>query len=223
MLFWHTKLFLIGLIFFAFLSGLQPTLAIPPVRVSQVFAQAYSQDQTILAIKFSESITLPHSGYVSTHFSSWHPGVDIATGLGIPIRPILKGRVIEVSNGFWGLGHFVTIEHELGFVSTYGHIGKVYVRVGDQVTQNSQIGVVGLTGNTSGPHTHIEITQNGTYINPEKLLPTLSDLIPLTYPTVLAKTVGIKDPAEPQIKEDISLPIADSLRKNSISLGLFGN
>ncbi len=227
MLFWHTaknnqslslkslkfgKLFLIGLVLFGFLAGLQPTLAIPPVRQSQVLAQAYAQDQTILSDSFSEAIILPHPGYISTHFSPWHPGVDIATGLGTPIRPILKGQVIGVDYGFWGLGHSVTILHEAGIVSTYGHIGKIYVRVGDNVTQSSQLGVVGLTGHTSGPHTHLEMTRDGSYINPEKLLPSMSDLPLLVYP--VTKEVSVEPGL---IEQQDNLPLADSLNKIELS------
>lgn len=207
-----------GLLLLSFLSGLQPTLAIPPVKESTVLAQTNTQDQIIQASSFSEAIQLPHFGYISTHYSSWHPGVDIATGLGTPIRPILKGQVISIEYGFWGLGHSVTIEHESGIRSTYGHMGRIYTQVGAQVTQTSIIGEVGLTGNTSGPHTHLELTKNGSYINPERILPNLTDLPPVTYEELTQKApVKEQKSIQPIIKqENTALPMADSLIKNQI-------
>jgi murein DD-endopeptidase MepM/ murein hydrolase activator NlpD len=153
-----------------YLSGYQPVWGIPPIRQSQVHA-SNSQVIQITAQSFSTKPQLPHPGYLSTRYSTWHPGVDIATGLGMPIRPILTGRVTEATFSFWGLGHYVTVEHELGYKSTYGHMGRIYVKPGDVVNESTILGEVGLTGNTSGPHTHMELTRNGQYINPEAILP----------------------------------------------------
>lgn len=162
---------IVGLSLLIFLSGYQPVWSVPPIKRSTVQAD-FSQTQLIKAVALSDTFSLPHPGYISTHFSSWHPGVDIASGLGMPIHPILKGKVIDVTSGFFGLGHFVTVKHESGYKSTYGHMGKIYVKLGDQVEKSAILGEVGLTGNTSGPHTHLEITHNGSYVDPETLLPT---------------------------------------------------
>ncbi len=72
---------------------------------------------------------------------------------------------------FFGLGNFVEVLHEDGFKTKYCHMGKFYVKVGDKITQGNILGEVGLTGHTSGPHTHLEITHNGNYIDPQTLLP----------------------------------------------------
>ena len=50
-------------------------------------------------------------------------------------------------------------------------MGKIYVSIGQEVTTESILGQVGLTGQTSGPHTHLEITYNGKYIDPQTILP----------------------------------------------------
>ena len=182
-----------------YLSGYQPALTFPPIKKSEVLAQNSNQQvETIHFDSFSEPIQLPHIGYLSTTFSSWHPGVDIATGIGTPIQPILKGQVVEATVSFWGLGNYVVIEHEQGIRSTYGHMRKIYVKPGDKVLSTSKIGEVGMTGWTSGPHTHLEVTKNGQYINPMKLLPTLSDL-PVYYPA----PEEVK-PAPNPIKETVS-------------------
>lgn len=143
----------------------------PPVKQAQVLAANNEQRQEIIASSFPQPVTLPHPGYLSTRFSRWHPGVDIATGLGMPVHPITTGVVEEVNFGFWGYGNHVIISHAGGFKSLYGHMGKIYVKKGQEVTSSSTLGEVGLSGQTSGPHTHLEITHQGDYIDPLTILP----------------------------------------------------
>lgn len=158
-----------------YLAGYQPTLAIPPIKKSVVEAQ-FTQEQSIKGEFLTEPFDLPHPGYMSSYFNSRHPGIDIATGLGMPVRPIASGTVVEVSLGIFGLGHFVTLEHEQSIHSTYGHMGRVFVKKGDSVTKHSILGEVGMTGRTSGPHTHLEITKNGVFVDPSTLLPQLPNI-----------------------------------------------
>lgn len=166
-----TKLSLvIGLL--AYLMGYQPVLAIPPLKKSVVLAE-FSQEQTITSGNLSQPFQLPHPGYLSNRYALWHQAVDIAVGLGAPVHPINNGKVIEVSFDLWGLGRFIVVEHEQGYKSLYAHLGRVFVSKGGQVTTNSILGEVGLTGRTSGPHTHLEITKDGKIINPEAVLPSI--------------------------------------------------
>lgn len=170
-----TKLVII--LFFSFsLLGYYPTFSIPPVKQSLVKATSSEQKGEIIAENFSKPLVLPHPGYLSTRFSTRHPGIDIATGLGMPIHPITEGEIIEVGRDFWGLGNFVEVSHQNGFRSKYAHMGRVFVRVGDKVTEENILGEVGLTGYTSGPHTHLEITRDGKFIDPQALLPEIPDM-----------------------------------------------
>ncbi len=168
-------LIIIIFIFFTFL-GYYPSFGIPPVKRSFISAQAPAARGEIISQSFSKPLTLPHPGYLSTRFSSYHPGIDIAAGLGMPIHPVIDGVVIEVGRDIFGLGNYVTLNHENGFKSKYAHMGNIYVKTGDKVTPESIIGEVGLTGHTSGPHTHLEITLNGDFIDPVKLLPEIPDM-----------------------------------------------
>ncbi len=149
--------------------GYQPAFTFPPVK--KVIVSADEQQQQITAENLPQPINLPHPGYLSTRFSSFHKAVDIAAGLGMPIYPITSGVVEEVNFSFWGLGNHVVISHSSGFKSTYGHMGRVFVKGGQQVSPSNIIGEVGLTGATSGPHTHLEVTFNGEYIDPQTILP----------------------------------------------------
>ncbi|MBI4036923.1 M23 family metallopeptidase [Candidatus Daviesbacteria bacterium] len=169
----NIRIFL-GTFLVLYFAGYQPVLAFPPIRKSLAQAE-FSQQQTVDANRLSQPFSLPHPGYLTTKFSAWHPGIDLATGLGTPIRPISSGVIVDTTLGFWGLGHSVTIQHEQGFKSTYGHMGRIFVKVGDQVKATSIIGEVGLTGHTSGPHTHLEIAKDDKYIDPETVLPKISD------------------------------------------------
>lgn len=166
--------FALAILVALYFTGYQPVLAIPPIQKSVVLAD-FSQEQKIEPGTLSEAFSLPHPGYITTQYSLWHPGVDIAIGLGFPVHPISHGTVTDIKYGFFGYGNQVTVAHEQGYVSTYSHMGKIYAKTGDAVTKNSILGQVGLTGRTTGPHTHLEITKDGKYINPANILPTIPD------------------------------------------------
>ncbi|KKR93800.1 MAG: Peptidase M23B [Candidatus Daviesbacteria bacterium GW2011_GWA1_41_61] len=153
-----------------YMAGYQPVLAIPPIKKAVVLAE-FSQQQDISSDSLSQPFQLPHPGYLTQRFSSWHPGVDIATGYGMPIHPVNNGKVVEVVYSYWGLGHYVVVEHEQEYKTTYGHMGRIFVKNNDLVLTSSTLGEVGMTGNTSGPHTHLEISQNGRSTDPLTLLP----------------------------------------------------
>lgn len=162
-----------------YLLGYQPAFTIPPIKKAIAKAE-FSQEQMIETDSFKQPFSLPHPGYVSTHYSRWHPGIDIATGLGMPVHPIQDGTVQEVSYSFWGLGNHVVVDHGQQIVSLYAHMGRVYVKKGARVTPSSTLGQVGLTGRTSGPHTHLEVTRDKRHINPENILPQLPNMPTLT-------------------------------------------
>lgn len=94
----------------------------------------------------------------------------------MPIHPINQGVVEEAGMDFFGLGKYVVIAHQKGFKSKYAHLGKIYVKVGQEITTENILGEVGLTGRTSGPHTHLEVTYNGKYIDPQTILPDIPNM-----------------------------------------------
>ena len=176
------------LIVAAFL-GYYPAVNLPTnLHTNEVLAS--EQIISVSANSLPYSFSLPHPGYLSTPSSFYHPGIDLATGLGMPIRPIAPGQIIKVDYGFFGLGHAVIISHPGSFESTYGHMGRIFVRVGDQVSQTTILGEVGLTGRTSGPHTHLEVRKDDHIIDPQTVLPEVppfpapSDFIPVGGPDI---------------------------------------
>lgn len=158
------------------LLGYYPTFSVPPVRHAVVKAESPEQKGEVVANAFSKPIILPHPGYLTTRYASYHPGVDIATGLGMPIHPITDGEISQVGRDFFGLGNFVEVSHENGFKSKYAHMGNIFVKLGQKVSSANILGEVGLTGHTSGPHTHLEITLNGNFVDPLTILPEISDM-----------------------------------------------
>ncbi len=114
-------------------------------------------------------------GYLSQHYSKWHKALDLATGLGMPIKPIASGKVISAGYDFFGYGLKVEIDHGNGYKSLYAHLGKIYVKEGQDIDANHFIGEVGMTGRTTGPHTHLEVQKNSTYVDPEQILPEIRE------------------------------------------------
>lgn len=164
-----------GFIACLFFNGYYPVASFPPLKQSIVRAADFQKIEIVPA-SLPFEINLPHPGYLSTKFSYFHPGVDIATGFGMPIHPIAEGQIQEVNLFFWGYGNHVVITHPGGYKSLYGHMGKVYVKADQPVTSSTIIGTVGMTGHTSGPHTHLEITKDGKFLDPVTVLPKISDL-----------------------------------------------
>lgn len=166
----------LGVATLVLLSNYQPAISLPPLRKTLVYAE--EQNPVIIPSKLPLQFQLPHKGYLSTPFSNYHPGIDIATGFGMPIHPIAEGEVLGTGFDLWGLGLTVTVKHDHSYTSTYAHLNRIFAKKGDKVTPSSTIGEVGLTGHTSGPHTHLEIQKAGKNINPLPILPTIKD-----YPT----------------------------------------
>ncbi|GAB4510929.1 MAG: hypothetical protein OHK0046_08330 [Anaerolineae bacterium] len=94
-----------------------------------------------------------------------HPGIDLAGSIGTPIHAANGGTVIFSGwNGF-GYGNMVAIIHGPN-MTVYGHMESVFATCGQAVNAGDQIGTMGSTGNSSGPHLHFEIRgrSGNTYI-----------------------------------------------------------
>lgn len=117
---------------------------------------------------------------------SAHTGADIA-GSGInrkPIKAMADGTVTTASYGNYGYGNYVIINHGKNttdgnvYISLYGHASSLAVSKGQKVTKGQVIAYVGSTGNSTGPHLHFEVYQNGKRVNPLQFYSGL----PFTYP-----------------------------------------
>ena len=106
-------------------------------------------------------------GEISRIRTSAHKGVDIACKSGTPIKSTADGTVIYSAYDKTGLGYVVKIDHGKGVQTWYAHCSKLYVKTGEQVNAGDIISAVGSTGNSTGPHLHLEIRKDGKPVNPQ--------------------------------------------------------
>lgn len=115
------------------------------------------------------SFITPAKGKITSSFGGrWgrmHNGIDIGASTGTPIYASDTGIVI-FSDYKGSYGNLVKIDHQNGYVTYYAHCSSLSVNKGETVVQGQLIGYVGSTGNSTGPHCHFEIQQNGTPLNP---------------------------------------------------------
>ena len=98
-----------------------------------------------------------------------HPGIDFQGHTGDPARSTGAGTVVSAgpSNGY---GNMVEIDHGNGISTRYGHLSAILVHIGQKVETGEEIGKVGSTGRSTGPHLHYEVRRNGVAIDPSGFL-----------------------------------------------------
>lgn len=119
------------------------------------------------------NLVRPVSGTITSRFgrrsSGTHTGLDIATSKGTPIAAAAAGTVSWASRR-GGYGNLVVIDHGNGVQTYYGHCNTINVSVGQYVSQGQTIATIGSTGNSTGPHLHLEVRVDGTCQNPQNYL-----------------------------------------------------
>ncbi|MCX5277710.1 MULTISPECIES: M23 family metallopeptidase [Streptomyces] len=111
-------------------------------------------------------------GLGGTMWSNKHSGQDFVAPTGTSVKAANRGTVVEAG---WGgsYGNNIVIKHGNRTYTQYGHLSKIGVRVGQSVTTGQEIGKVGSTGNSTGPHLHFEARTSPVYgyaIEPLKFL-----------------------------------------------------
>jgi len=96
----------------------------------------------------------------------WHPGTDIGHYVGAPVTSVGTGTVTRTGNEETGRGLFIDISHYGVFQSRYYHLDSIAVAAGEKVGHKTQIGTVGNTGFSTGPHLHYEIRLIGIPLPP---------------------------------------------------------
>lgn len=96
-----------------------------------------------------------------------HKGVDFVAPLGTPIFAAYDGVVKLAKNEGNGYGLRIIIDHENGMTTTYSHLQKSLVKVGQEVKVGEKIGLCGSTGRSTGPHLHFEVLRNDTALDPK--------------------------------------------------------
>ena len=119
------------------------------------------------------SLIKPISGVITSRFGagssirrSSHTGLDIAAPTGTAIKAAASGTV--TFSGYKGsYGNMIVISHGNGVQTYYAHCSKLYYSSGAKVSQGQTIAAVGSTGNSTGPHLHLEVRVNGVAYNPQ--------------------------------------------------------
>jgi murein DD-endopeptidase MepM/ murein hydrolase activator NlpD len=94
----------------------------------------------------------------------FHQAVDISGKTGDPIGAAMKGTVLRLDSNP-NLGNFIILSHG-EYQTLYAHLSAYSVRVGQEVMQGQEIGKIGETGYTTGPHLHFGVFRNGNPVNP---------------------------------------------------------
>jgi murein DD-endopeptidase MepM/ murein hydrolase activator NlpD len=84
-------------------------------------------------------------------------GINIAAQTGAPVRAAAAGDVVYAGDQVPGFGNLVLIKHPDGWVTAYGHLSRVEVKMTQKVTQGQQIGLAGSTGGVPQPQLHFEV------------------------------------------------------------------
>ncbi|MBQ3111486.1 MAG: M23 family metallopeptidase [Firmicutes bacterium] len=113
----------------------------------------------------------PISGTITSRYGvrsrGWHTGLDVATKYGTDILACESGTVTFSGNTRGGYGYMVKIDHGDGLETYYAHMtSKLEVEEGDYVERGQVIGHEGSTGNSTGPHLHLEVRIDGVAVDP---------------------------------------------------------
>ncbi len=123
-------------------------------------------DQVVVATESQYQFPLAETVGVSQGYHFLHGGVDYRAPKGTVVKAIDSGVVIEVKQMLVGYGHFVRVAHNGTMSSLYAHLGEVVVVAGQKVTKGETMGLVGMTGWTTGPHLHFELYSGNKTVNP---------------------------------------------------------
>lgn len=152
-------------------------------------AEARSQEETLRALTgyFEDRQALlasapaiwPARGWVTSDFGVRldpftservrHNGLDIAGPVGTPVVAPADGTVIYATYD-GGYGNVIVLDHGSGIKTRYAHLSAIKVRTGQRVTRGEQIGALGNTGRSTGPHLHYEVRVNGVPESPRKFI-----------------------------------------------------
>lgn len=115
-------------------------------------------------------LTAPVGDAYGPRGGRWHTGIDLKAQAGAPVTAAAAGRVTWAAwlGGGWGL--LVTVAHGDGARTLYAHLSRIDVSVGSRVRAGAQLGLVGATGDATGPHLHFELRVRGAAVDPRPAL-----------------------------------------------------
>lgn len=138
------------------------------------------QQQILIASRSGNQRTSAHFtvpmqsyNYISSPYGmrkgKMHTGTDFAAAAGTPVYA-WKDGVVTIAKWSGGYGNFIEIKHNDNTISRYAHLSGYAIKNGQTVVKGQTIGYVGSTGNSTGPHLHLEIKINNQFVNPVSYL-----------------------------------------------------
>jgi murein DD-endopeptidase MepM/ murein hydrolase activator NlpD len=128
-----------------------------------------------MPLKNGISVTSPFGNRTHPIFGGQklHNGADLKANYE-KVYAVLDGKVVDAGYDSKGGGNYIKIKHSNYFVTSYLHLSEIYYKVGEWVNAGFIIAKSGNSGNSTGPHLHFSVSENGNYINPIRFL---NDLI----------------------------------------------
>lgn len=141
-------------------------------------------DQRTASLPGMRALVVPHfsaiwptHGIITTYYGEvgpfsprGHSGIDVAGPRGTPVEAMDSGDVLKAYWDTEGYGGLVVIAHPSGYETWYAHLAALEVEPGQTVHRGEEIGLMGSTGFSTGPHLHFEVRQDGNLVDPMEFL-----------------------------------------------------
>jgi murein DD-endopeptidase MepM/ murein hydrolase activator NlpD len=156
---WHVEA---ALVRYQTWAGLDPD----GVAGSKTVASLRSKSPPRCPLRLVWPLQAPVSSQFGPRGYGFHSGVDLAAASGTPVAATAEGQVVWAAPMAGGWGNLVIVRHRRGVESMYAHLSRIHVSIGQQVRAGEQVGLVGATGDATGPHLHFEVRVRGASVDP---------------------------------------------------------
>lgn len=138
----------------------------PDGQLGSASLAALRAPRPAVPLVLSPPLALPVTELFGPRGDRFHTGIDFAAGVGTPVLAVRAGHVTYAAWHPGGWGNLVTVAHGGGLRTMSAHLSRIDVKVGDRVEAGSQLGLVGATGISTGPHLHFEARLRGAAVDP---------------------------------------------------------
>lgn len=147
-------------------SPVQAQTRVLPMAVQTASPTSEPMQEPIPAWSTHISSTFGERDNPTADGEEFHTGLDLAMPTGTEIRAAQDGVVTCAEISDTGYGNHVILQHDGSLSTLYGHCSELLVQEGQQVKRGDVIALVGSTGNSTGPHVHFEVMENGVEVDP---------------------------------------------------------
>jgi murein DD-endopeptidase MepM/ murein hydrolase activator NlpD len=168
----HQLLLILSILWLSACSTVKTPIRPEPIQPEPTFRSAAGPAPFVHPVPGAR-ISSMFANYIVKSRNRKHHGVDFAAPEGTPVYAASSGVVLNADMGSLSddFGKVVLIEHGDKLQSLSAHLSRIDVQIGDFVQAGQQIGLVGRTGRTTGPHLHFELWRNGHPKDPLSYLP----------------------------------------------------